>query len=97
MPQNYYNPLLILKEFLFNQLKMSIFNINEKTKIFIISPSGVSTGGPEGLHQLAFELLNKGHKVYMYYVPNNKLNPCHDNYIKFKIPVFNLILEPHSL
>jgi len=64
------------------------------SKVYIVAPAGVATGGPELLHQLCFHLRkNLGIESYMYYYPIYKLNPVHENYIKYKNPYVKKIVD----
>lgn len=47
-----------------------ILNIYKSTKIFVISPSTATSGGPELLHQLVHVLNKLGHNAFIYYQPN---------------------------
>lgn len=63
------------------------FKLNKDSKIYILSPANIDTGGPTDLHQLAYVLKNKmKKKIYMHYFPNLTKNPIHKNYKNFKIP-----------
>ncbi len=60
--------------------------VKENCKIYIMSPANVATGGPEALHQLAFTLKNSLKlNTFIYYVPQTKQNPIHDNYKMYSI------------
>ena len=51
-----------------------------------MAPAGTATGGPEGLHQLAYALKkNLNLNIMMYYVPKNVDNPVHGNYKEYSI------------
>jgi len=64
------------------------------SKVYIVAPAGVATGGPELLHQLCFHLREDlGIESYMYYYPIYKLNPVHENYIKYKNPYVKKIVD----
>ena len=65
---------------------MGIF-IKKNTKIYVVSPALVKTGGPELLHQFAFNLRNKLNiEAYMYYIPNNISDPVNNEYKEYNIP-----------
>lgn len=51
-----------------------MLKIYEDSIIYVACPYGESSGGPETLHQLAFELRNNGYKVYIYYHLAKKKN-----------------------
>ena len=73
--------------------------------IYIMAPAGTATGGPEGLHQLAYALKkNLNLNIMMYYVPKNVDNPVHGNYKEYSIDYTkniedessNLLIIPES-
>ncbi len=66
--------------------------ISNKTKFFILAPAAVSTGGPECLHELGYEL-KKIFKldVTMIYLPLNLKNPVHKNYKHFNLKYSNYL------
>jgi len=48
------------------------------TKVYVVAPANVATGGPELLHQLAYQLRNNlDVDGYMYYMPYNHPHPVH--------------------
>jgi len=69
------------------------FRLNKNSKIYVLAPASIDSGGPTDLHQLALVLKNKfKKKVYMHYFPTIK-NPVHKNYKAFKIPFKNKIID----
>lgn len=60
-----------------------MIQIYENTKIYIMCPPRIASGGPELLHQLAYKLGKMGFDVAMYYYPANVENPVSENYIKY--------------
>ncbi len=60
------------------------------TKIYIISPGNLHSGGPELLHQLASQLLKMAYNVFMFYLPANSdfniKDPVDSFYKKYHIP-----------
>lgn len=72
-----------------------MIELSKKSKIYIAAPAGVATGGPELLHQLAFELKSSGYDVSMYYWPNCNTYPIHSNYVGYGIKKADYIIE-HS-
>ncbi len=62
-----------------------MFTLVKTTKIFIVAPANFATGGPELLHQLAYNLKSNGYIVFMYYTPNNIEKPVHENYKEYNI------------
>lgn len=57
------------------------------TKVYVVAPANVATGGPELLHQLVYNLrkyLNIN--AYMYYIPQNHPNPVHPAYRVYNNP-----------
>lgn len=49
-------------------------------------PANFASGGPELLHQLAFELRKLGIEAIMFYVDGNTDNVVHGNYVFYNIP-----------
>ena len=72
-----------------------MIKLSKKSKIYIAAPAGVATGGPELLHQLAYELKKTGYDVSMYYQPLGHANPVHSNYVDYGINVTDQIVR-HS-
>lgn len=72
--------------------------ITKGSKVYVVNPAGVVTGGPEDMYQLAHSLrkLYPGVHVYMYYIarPGVK-NPVAPEYEHFKIEVANTV-EDHE-
>lgn len=61
--------------------------IYKNTKIYVLCPPNVATGGPELLHQLVFYLINNLNlNAYMYYLPNNLSDPIHKEYKVYNNP-----------
>jgi hypothetical protein len=56
------------------------------SKVYIICPANVATGGPELLHQMAFQLNAMHIKAYIFYLPNHIENPVHPYYEHYNIP-----------
>ena len=72
------------------------------TKIFIISPGNIHSGGPELVHQLASQLLKMDYNVYMFYLPANAnfnpADPIDPLYKKYHIPfVRNLEIDHKNI
>jgi len=64
-----------------------LIKIYKNTKIYIITPALIETGGPEALHQLAYHLRNELKiETYIYYYPSNVLNPTSQAYLKYNNP-----------
>ncbi len=72
--------------------------IYRDTKIYVMSPAGVPSGGPELLHQLASKLIRMGIDAYMYYVPPDFPEPIPPTYRKYCLRfVRNICDEPHNV
>ena len=76
--------------------------IYPETKIFIISPGNIHSGGPELVHQLASQLLKMDYNVYMFYLPANANfdpdDPVDPYYKKYHIPfVRNLEIDHKNI
>ena len=60
------------------------------SKIYIISPGNIHSGGPELVHQLASQLLKMDYNVNMFYLPANAnfdpADPVDPYYRKYHIP-----------
>ena len=72
------------------------------TKIFIISPGNIHSGGPELVHQHASQLLKMDYNVYMFYLPANAnfdpADPVDPYYKKYHIPfVRNLEIDHKNI
>ena len=59
--------------------------LRKNTKVYIMAPSNLFTGGPELLHQIGLSI-KKNFKVdtFMYYLPENK-HPIHKNFKKYNL------------
>ena len=78
------------------------------TKIYIISPGNIHSGGPELVHQLASQLLKMDYNVNMFYLPAhanfNPNDPVDPFYRKYHIPFTrnlemshkNILIVPES-
>lgn len=76
--------------------------IYPETKIYIISPGNIHSGGPELLHQLGSQLLKMNYNVFMFYLPSNAnfdpVDPVDPFYHKYHIPfVRNLELNHKNI
>ncbi len=73
------------------------------TKIYIVCPAKVKTGGPELCHQFVSTLISFGVEAYVLYyplsaVPFDKNDPVHDAYKKYHAPyVFELEDETRNI
>ena len=73
-----------------------------ETKIYIISPGNIHSGGPELVHQLASQLLKMDYNVFMFYLPAsanfNPQDPVDPYYKKYHIPYTrNLDVNPKNI
>jgi hypothetical protein len=60
--------------------------LKKNSILYVLAPSNVSTGGPEGLHQLAYNCQNLFKvNTRMVYLPILRSNPVHKNYKNFKL------------
>ncbi len=69
--------------------------VEEKTKIYVVAPATIATGGPELLHQLAFSLRQINIDAYMYYIPSKVQNPVHPAYKSYGNPFVRSIDDRH--
>jgi hypothetical protein len=61
-----------------------MIRVNRNSKIYIACPAAFATGGPELLHQLAYNLKRHLHiDAEMFYFPENHPDPVHDSYKKY--------------
>jgi hypothetical protein len=61
-----------------------MINIYKNTKVYILVPAGVESGGPEFLNQLGYYLREQlNFKVFLYYIPINHLHPVPRPYKKY--------------
>ena len=82
--------------------------IYPESKIYIISPGNIHSGGPELVHQLASQLLKMDYNVAMFYLPANAnfdpADPVDPFYRKYHIPFVrnleishkNIMIVPES-
>lgn len=66
-----------------------MITISNTSKIFILCPANLATGGPEALHQLCEALVNKGFMATICYTDYNKVkfeSPIHPAYVKYNVP-----------
>lgn len=72
--------------------------INKNTKVYIIAPAALFSGGPTLLHQLAEKLLRNGINAAIVYLPLNHPNPLHPLYKDFEVNFStNIIDEKENL
>jgi hypothetical protein len=60
-----------------------MIQIFKNTKIYVMAPPRVASGGPELLHQLAHKLARLGYDVAIYYHPDGAENPVHPNFARY--------------
>ena len=68
------------------------FNISEKTKVYILAPAGVVTGGVELLHQLCDVLNRNGADAYIVY-QGEKEHIIPADYGKYNIKISNEYID----
>ena len=73
------------------------------TKTYVVCPGGVTTGGPEVLHQLVSELRESGRDAYICYFPFGRVFDVPSEYRKYDIAqsliedeAGNLVVLPES-
>jgi len=60
----------------------------KQTSIYVAAPARVATGGPEVLHQLAYQLrVGLGCNASMYYYPPSTNDPVHPQYACYNNPI----------
>lgn len=65
--------------------------INNQSVFYVVCPANLATGGPELLHQLAYELKSNGKKVFMYYLNSKTKDPVHEYYKEYKLEYVNSV------
>ena len=79
---------------------MEIFS---DTKVYIICPANINSGGPELCHQFVSQLLQFGVDAYVFYLPNkasnfNTDNPVDKFYVKYHVPyVLKAVDNPKNI
>jgi len=75
-------------------VKFNKIYLKKNSILYVLAPSKTSTGGPEGLHQLAYNC-QKFFKVTtrMVYLPSSHNDPVHKNYRGFKLKFTNKIQD----
>lgn len=63
-----------------------MIKLSHDSKVYVMCPAGVATGGPELLHQLAFTLRANNIDAQMYYIPIEEENPVHKAYEQYNVP-----------
>lgn len=80
-------------------------NLTEHSKVYILCPANVYTGGPTLLHQLGAQLQADGVETYMYYWPVGAEEKIHPEYKKYALPLAdhiedrseNVLIIPETL
>ena len=72
------------------------------SKVYILCPGNLQTGGPELAHQFTSTLTSFGVQSYMFYyessIPLNRADPVHDVYKKYHVPyTFEVEDKPHNI
>lgn len=75
------------------------------SKVYVLCPAKLATGGPELLHQLSFKLIEIGIQAFMLYIPADAEDPIHPYYKHYSIPIArevensaqNLLVIPEAL
>lgn len=68
---------------------MKPLNLTKNTKVYVACPINAATGGPELLHQTAYELRKLGMDAQMFYYQSGKRKkggPVHENYKMYRNP-----------
>lgn len=76
-----------------------MIKIFPNSKIYVMCVANYASGGPELMHQLAFELRNLGFDAVMYYryeQGKEKKYPVHDNYKMYQVPYVDSIIDDAS-
>ncbi len=61
--------------------------MNEYSKILIVCPANVTSGGPEALHQLAAIMRSLGLSAFICYYPFSKASVTPNAYLNYRVPV----------
>ena len=68
------------------------------SKVYMMCPGNIHTGGPECCHQLVSQLIQFGVEAYIFYVSGNPDNPVHEVYVKYRVPyVLEIEDKPHNV
>lgn len=68
------------------------------SKVYMMCPGNIHTGGPELCHQLVSQLLQFGVNAYMFYTSGDPANPVHKIYVKYHLPyVMQIEDKPHNV
>lgn len=73
------------------------------TKVYMLCPGNIHSGGPELCHQLVSQLIRLGVDAYMFYLPNlqgtfDRRNPVDEFYVKYHVPyVFQIEETGHNV
>lgn len=70
--------------------------LTDKSRVYIVAPAALATGGPELLHQLAHKLQNRGINVSMFYLPTNHSAPVHNVYRRYGVDYVRSIEDQHE-
>lgn len=73
----------------------SLFNLTEKSIIYIVAPPSYTSGGPELLHQLCHILRNNGMDARMYYFDTNSGHRVYESPKPNKFNQYNTIYDPN--
>ena len=87
-----------------------MFNLTRKSKIYIVAPPSIASGGPELLHQLCYELNQLHINAQMFYYDKNNpqkryANPIPHNYYRYNVNYVeyieddenNLLIVPETI
>ena len=73
--------------------------LQRDSKVYVVCPGNIHTGGPESLHQLASQLISFGVETYMVYSALadffNPDDPVHHAYKKYHVP-YTTLVEDHA-
>lgn len=67
--------------------------LTANSKVYIMCPGNIYTGGPTLLHQLGARLQADGVDVAMYYCPISEADSVHPNYKRYNLPIASNIEE----
>ncbi len=82
-----------------------MITLGKDSKVYVLCPAGIATGGPENLHQLAFSLRKElGIDAYLYYIPPNHPSPVPKPYEIYQVPFvrqiedskLNVLISPEA-
>ena len=68
------------------------------SKVYMMCPGNIHSGGPELCHQLVSQLIQFGVDAYIFYTSGDPANPVDKFYVKYRVPyVLEIDDRPHNV